>query len=216
MAVRKVSNRGGNIIGFYPSLKMGRMVAFESTIERDLVYLLDYERQVEEFCEQPCKIEYLHDGKKRTYTPDYSVRFIGGHEVIVECKPAELTGKEENRRKFEAGRNWAANEGVSYEVVTDEMLRQGCRLQNIKFLSQFARHELPVAVKQQIFKLLQSSPRPLSIQEILYDHKLFDLFRGSGALIFCALYYQELVTNLDDELINMNSRITLPMQVNQE
>lgn len=216
MAVRKVSNRGGNIIGYYPSLKMGRMVAFESTIERDLVYLLDYERQVEEFNEQPCKIEYLHNGKKHTYTPDFLIGFVGGHKAIVECKPVELTSKEENQRKFEAGRQWAANEGVSYEVVTDEMLRQGCRLQNIKFLSQFARHQLPVAVKQQIFKLLQSSPQSLSIEEILYDHKLYDLFTGSGALIFRALYYQELVTNLDDELINMNSRITLPMQAKQE
>ena len=36
MAVRKVSNRGRNMIGRFPSLKLGRMVAYESLIELDL------------------------------------------------------------------------------------------------------------------------------------------------------------------------------------
>ena len=37
MPVRKVSNRGGNTIGHFPSLKMGRMIDYESLIERDLI-----------------------------------------------------------------------------------------------------------------------------------------------------------------------------------
>jgi hypothetical protein len=73
MSVRRVSNRGGNIVGHFPSLKLGRMVAFESLIERDFIYLLDYEPAVEHFSEQPLVIRYQHAGKKRQYTPDFHV-----------------------------------------------------------------------------------------------------------------------------------------------
>jgi hypothetical protein len=57
MPVRKVHNRGENIIGKFPSLKMKRMVSFESTIERDYLYLLDYEADITHFEEQPLTIE---------------------------------------------------------------------------------------------------------------------------------------------------------------
>ena len=74
MPVRKVSNRGGNIVGRFPSLKMGRMIAFESLLERDFIYLLDYDVRVEWFEEQPLTIEYQHDGQALHYTPDFHCR----------------------------------------------------------------------------------------------------------------------------------------------
>ena len=49
MAVRKVSNRGGNIIGHYPSLKLCGWVAFDSVFDRVFVYVLDYEPGVVNF-----------------------------------------------------------------------------------------------------------------------------------------------------------------------
>ena len=62
MAVRKVSGRGRNMIGHFPSLKMRRMVAFESLIEQDFLYILDYEQDVIAFAEQPVRIEYEWQG----------------------------------------------------------------------------------------------------------------------------------------------------------
>jgi len=53
MPVRNVSNRGGSVIGRFPSIKMERMIAFESLLERDFIYLLDYDARVEWFEEQP-------------------------------------------------------------------------------------------------------------------------------------------------------------------
>ena len=52
------------------------MTAFESTLERDFLLLLDFDPDVEFFEEQPVKIIY-HDahGQRRTYTPDVLVRY---------------------------------------------------------------------------------------------------------------------------------------------
>ena len=99
MPVRKVSNRGGNVIGRFPSTKMGRMIAFESLLERDFIYLLDYDPAVEWFEEQPLSIEYVHEAKLLHYTPDFHLLERGQH-VLVECKPERFVDTEENRRKF--------------------------------------------------------------------------------------------------------------------
>lgn len=37
------------MIGLFPSLKMGRMAAFESLIEQDYLYVLDYDAAVTAF-----------------------------------------------------------------------------------------------------------------------------------------------------------------------
>ena len=105
MSVRKVSNRGGNIIGRFPSLKLGRMVAFESLIERDFIYLLDFESDVTWFAEQPLTIPYQHKGKTRSYTPDFHV-IRDNQNILVECKPQKFISKDDNQRKFAAAQVW--------------------------------------------------------------------------------------------------------------
>ena len=99
MPVRKVSNRGGNIIGHYPSLKLGRMVAFESLIERDLIYLLDFEPDVTWFAEQPFTISYQYEGKALNYTPDFHV-IRADQNILVECKPQKFVNTDVNPGLF--------------------------------------------------------------------------------------------------------------------
>ncbi len=91
MPVRKVSNRSKkNTIGDFPSIKMKRMIAFESLIERDGIYTFDFDPDVLAFEEQPFSIEYEHEKKKRRYTPDFLLKKLD-HSVVVECK-AKVTG----------------------------------------------------------------------------------------------------------------------------
>ena len=73
MSMRKVSNRGGNTIGRLPSLKVDRMVSFESLLERDFIYWLEFEPMVSWFSEQPLTISYQHDQRTLRYTPDFHV-----------------------------------------------------------------------------------------------------------------------------------------------
>ena len=62
------------IRGDFPSLKLGRMVRYHSTIERDLLYFLEYWQSVTWYQEQPHTIEHIMpDGKCHRYTPDYEI-----------------------------------------------------------------------------------------------------------------------------------------------
>lgn len=164
MPVRKVSNRGGNTIGKFPSIKMNRMVAFESLIERDYLYVLDYEPNILSFTEQPLTIEYLHDGKALHYTPDFHLVETGKRNVLVECKPQALTETDENQRKFRAAQAWCAEQDWRFVVITDHQLRAGYRLQNIKLLTYYARADVPSPVQGQIHQVLAAAPDGLTIE----------------------------------------------------
>lgn len=208
MPVRRVSNRGGNIVGYFPSVKLERMVAFESTIERDLLYLLDFEPHVESFVEQPLVITYWEETNQRTYTPDFQVEFTNGHTTLVECKPEALVKKDQNVRKFAAGEAWCAERGWRYEVITDQALRRGFRLENVQFLTRFARHELPLTLKYQIKAIIALCDRPLSLQEVInrVTSESPPLVR---AMIFQMAFFNELVLALDEGPINLNMSIQL-------
>jgi hypothetical protein len=145
MAVRSVTSRGRNIVGRFPSLKVERMVAFESLIEQDFLYVLDYERDVTTFAEQPLVIKYCWQGKTRHYTPDFLVVRGQRHE-LVECKLHARLHTEENQRKFTAARQWCQEIGWTFTTVTDQELRSGPRLENIKLLTRYARLEVAPAV----------------------------------------------------------------------
>lgn len=166
MAVRKVSHHGGNIIGHFPSLKLGRMVAFESLIERDFVYLLDYEPVVEHFIEQPVTLRYVHEEKQRRYTPDFQV-LCNGQFFLFECKPAARVDEPVNQMKFAAARAWCQEQGWTFGVVTDAQLAANWRVTNIKLLAQFARYPVSPEIQGRIFAVLAALSEPVKLSEIM-------------------------------------------------
>ena len=44
-----------------------------------------------------------------------------------------------NRRKFAAAVAWGAAHGYGFRVVTEQDIRRGWRLENVRFLTQFPR-----------------------------------------------------------------------------
>lgn len=148
MPVRTITPRRGSIAGWFPSFKLQRMVRYESTLERDCLYLLDFDPAVIWFEEQPIQITYEYAGKTHRYTPDFQV--IRGIRAcpeshaqeqceLIECKPERLAGSDENQRKFDAARHWCAHEGWRFTVQTETLIRGGFRLGNAKQLSLYAR-----------------------------------------------------------------------------
>jgi len=98
---RKISNTGSKKnIGFFPSIKNGRPVAFESHIERDFLYLLEYDRNVVNYYEQPFTINYKQNDRQRRYTPDFLV-IRSDKTQVIEIKPyekyIEIISSEENK-----------------------------------------------------------------------------------------------------------------------
>src|SRR3989442_12552544 len=78
MPARIVPKNYRNLTGLDYNSRTAAMAAFESSLERDLLLLLDFDPDVESFEEQPVKITYYDDyGRRHTYTPDVLVRYRG-------------------------------------------------------------------------------------------------------------------------------------------
>ncbi len=206
--VRKPVNRSGShIIGKFPSLKLGRTVLFESTIERDLIYFLDFESSVSSFSEQPFTIEYLDDGKKRRYTPDFHA-VVSGRGWVFECKPDDRVNDAENKRKFEAAREFCAYRGWYFRVLTNRDLRSGFRLRNIKLLRQFALCSVPPQVKGCILGALCGSPQPLTLLEITRNPVLTG-YDARAAVLHMA-FHRELDVPINDASVSGDTAVFIP------
>jgi len=210
MPVRKVSNRGGNVIGHLPCLTLsGKMVDFESPLERDHLMLIDQSQNVVWFDVQPVEIRYRHNGKDRRYTPDVLEKDKTGHYTLVEVKPAILVDTEENKMKFAAARAWCAERGYTFKVVTDTDIRGGFRLKNVKLLTQFARHGVAPETRARVFGLLAHGPMTIAALVTAVCPS-----QPSTALIAILhlAYHHEIAAPLDEARLDMDTLVRLPYQ----
>lgn len=193
------------MVGRFPSLKMQRMVAFESLIEQDYLFLLDFEPAVLGYFEQPIQIEYIWEEKKHHYTPDFHVIRKTGEE-LVECKPQKMIDYDDNQRKFKIAREWCQNQGWRFQVVTDEEIRSGNRLNNIKLLTRHARVNFGSGIMQQAIFILQKVEYPQTLCRIakLMLPEQYEL--GVSVLLNLA-YYHHIQLELNDAPISTSTMI---------
>jgi hypothetical protein len=187
---------------------MGRMVDFESLIERDFIYLLDFEKHIAAFTAQPCVIPYQHEGKAHTYTPDFHFVRTDRSMAIVECKPEAFVNTEKNQRKFAAGRQWCAERACHFFVVTDKHLKSNHRVKNVKLLTQHARHDISADHRRKITALLAASPTPLTIADLMVN---IDPDNPTAAIvpILHLAFHHELFIPLNDAPITSGSPVAL-------
>lgn len=209
MSIRKVSNRGGNTIGRLPSLKVDRMVSFESLLERDFIYWLEFEATVSWFTEQPLSISYQHGQRILRYTPDFHV-VKQKQNFLVECKPAKFVARVENQRKFEAAQTWCAQQNWCFQVVTDVDLNQGYRLHNIKRLCQFARYPVAAGLKTRVLTFLKGASRPVTLVDVMRDVAPEQPQRLFIPLLTMA-FHHEIQLALDEAPLSARTRVEIAL-----
>ena len=163
MPVRTIPKNYRNLTGLVPNTRTSGMTAFESTLERDFLLLLDFDPDVEFFEEQPVKIIY-HDahGQRRTYTPDVLVRYRPHRSQTPQTKPALYEVKycddlrqhwAEYRPKFRAAQCYARQQGWRFHVVTERHVRTPY-LENVKFLRPYRTLPINDSYRTQLLSAL--------------------------------------------------------------
>lgn len=124
MLSRKVvTRRGRRIRGYFPSHKLGRMVAWESLIERDVILLLEFSRGVSFYQEQPALIRYADAKRIRDYYPDFEVLFDDGGIIHLEVKSGAELRKPAIAKKYRAIAADYARRKHGFRIVTDDDIR---------------------------------------------------------------------------------------------
>lgn len=146
MKSRKIGYTYGSVSGHF-AFRREKSIAFESTLERDLLTLLEFNDMVLDVIEQPVTIEYVnHNGRAVTYTPDFLVHFRSpatnnisapyAKPMLIEVKPSEILDKKfrELRPKFKIGMKYAIENGFVFKIYDEKRIR-GQDLKNITFIS---------------------------------------------------------------------------------
>jgi len=139
MPVRKIPKNYRSVTGTFASIKNKRNIFYESLLERDFFLLLEFDKTVSSYEEQPIKLYYDRYGKKTKYTPDCLVYYNNDklpciHEVKFSNEIKEK--KVFLRQKFE-------------EMDIDEIY-----LDNIKFIYNYSviRNETKIKYFKTLFK----------------------------------------------------------------
>ncbi len=148
MPVRKIEKSYTSLTGVVVSRKNGGSIRFESSLERDLAYLLEFDYTVMSYELQPITIEYLNDnGEKRKYTPDFLVYYNNDLKISKSLKPrlCEVKYRDDLKAKwpllkpkFKAAIDFAKRKGWDFKIYTEKEIRNDFML-NARFLQSYIR-----------------------------------------------------------------------------
>lgn len=131
---------GSNYFIVY-SKKIDRIMKFYSSLEYYNFLTLEMDPLVETFCEQPCEILIIVDGKKQKAVPDMWVRYKDGSEEFQEVKySAEINGEDEaalrSQEQIKREEAWCKNNNVGFHVRTEKEISPGrCYISNLEILA---------------------------------------------------------------------------------
>lgn len=192
MSVRKISNRGSNnVIGKFPSYKTGKTVWWESKLERDYLYLLEFDSDVRSYKEQPVRIVFELNGLIRRYTPDFLVERTNKKQ-LVEVKPQEKVFKGDGKQRYLTISRVCRSRGYQFRILTEAEIRRQPRLRNIKLFYKYAR--TVIAPQHQIlckefFRDKTSAP----LREII---KYFTDREVNPSVVYALLFHTILVVDI--------------------
>lgn len=174
MPIRKIPPGRRVPTGHFPSKLNGRLMDYESPLERDFFQYLEFEDGIEKYEEQPFEVEKRLGDKGPPLYPDCLVTYTpctNKRLLLVEVKSVEdlkdPTKAKELRVKFSILREYARTRGMDFKVVTDKHIR-GTYLDNLKFLYPYLLKE-PKALKLYKTRILDivKSSGPLSVTKVL-------------------------------------------------
>ncbi len=129
----------GLVRGKFPSRKMGRMIHWESQLERDVVLLLEFSPGISAFREQPIRTYYSLDGNTRRYTPDFELTFHSGEIQFIEVKPLQKALDPAESHRLTTIREHFDKSGRAFRIITETEIRQTQLLENLRVLFRY-RH----------------------------------------------------------------------------
>lgn len=164
-AVRKVvTRRGRRIRGYFPSTKLGRMVAWESILERDAIFLLEFSPGVVSYQEQPALVHYADGLRMREYYPDFEVVLGCGSVVHLEVKPAKRLANPKVASKFRAVASHYAACHREFRILTEQEICRKPLLTNLRSLAYLVGR--PGSVLPASADLLRHFTEPRSFREV--------------------------------------------------
>ncbi|WP_161568412.1 TnsA endonuclease N-terminal domain-containing protein [Flavobacterium cupreum] len=143
--VREIGPKYSSLSGYFISKKQdSELIQFESSLERDYIYLLEFDTSVYLYLEQPLSITYFDSNNKRhKYTPDFLVRYSDKNicDKLVEIKYHDdlIRNSLKYSEKFNAAREYCKKNNLTFVILSEKEIRNSNieYLTSVKFLSSY-------------------------------------------------------------------------------
>jgi hypothetical protein len=121
----------------------------KSSLREDLISILEFDNQVDKYCEEPVIIEYTENYDMHSYCPIFLIFYRNDLEISNSKKPllCDITTREnlwkkwkEYKPKYKAAMNYADRKGWRFKILTENEIRTDF-LSNIKFLNRYKNLE---------------------------------------------------------------------------
>lgn len=207
--IRKILPNNFSVTGQICSIKNNEKVEFESSLERDFIYLLEFNIEVKRYYEQPLKIHYLDENIEKYYIPDFYVEYWDGTNELVEIKYVqELEEKHsELLTKFNAAESFCKENNLVFKIYNENIIRTPLGW-NAKFLNYYRYPKFNLnldeatMIRNRLKELIESTPA-IIIRDMANDES------KQAELLFLLWY---LIANYSinfetDKQLSMNSLI---------
>jgi hypothetical protein len=125
------TGRRTNFSGYFPSTKNGKLIVYESLLERDFIALLEDDRDILSYDEQPPTLIWSDGIDTYETTFDFRYEDIDHQWTLVEVKPLENVLKHNLIEHYAYARAYALRAGYhAFELWTDREIRAMPRLAN--------------------------------------------------------------------------------------
>lgn len=137
---RKISFSHLSLTGSISSLKNNDSIQFESSLERDFIYLLEFDKEVFRYVEQPFKLYYYKNDMSMYYVPDFYVEYWNGRKELVEIKYQDdlIKNKSKYREKFKIAEVFCKENNIEFKIYSEIEIRTH-RLFNADFLLSYKK-----------------------------------------------------------------------------
>jgi hypothetical protein len=215
MPARKIIQKHRSLTGKFFSEKNQIARLYESSLEKDLIYSLEFDSNVRNYEEQPVTIEYPDEsGRKRRYTPDFLVHYKNHtplssslKSTLIEVKYRKDLWKDWKvlKPRFSAAMKYADQYGWKFKILTEVEIRTEFQY-NARFLVRYMKANIDTDKMDHLLNLISdfetSTPQELIIamsvsprMQGYYLHTLWYLI--ANGFICCDL----------TRLISMNTEI---------
>ena len=168
MNKRKIKKSHIAVSGYFASYKNKRQINFESKLEHDFYLLLEFDETIKSYQEQPFKVYYIYQDKKRRYTPDTLVNYIDSTQKIFVVKPMfKIKNNIELQEKIELQKQKIKEEkNLELLIFTDENMNK-IYMNNIKIIYNFAFIKVNKEIQDKIREELLKLNVPIEVKKLL-------------------------------------------------
>jgi TnsA endonuclease N terminal len=160
-------------IGNFSSCKMETSFRYNSLLQKDFMYWLEFDPDVLSYNTPAITVNYHSSGKEKSHTPDFQVVRCQKKQII-EVKSQKTVETEKYIRLYKMLSGLYEETGWMFVVLTEAEIRREPILSNIKLLYGYARESFSINEYRDCWEIARSlAPATLSeIGAVLDKHQI--------------------------------------------